>query len=185
MSRKSVLRANDIVRDLISSRRVQVAVGRGGGYFAANGPVLALYADADDLGNIIRASGITALCVVQWGERLGTWVKEVGAIVLHELDLDEGDRELWGITATVELQPEVVEALESMTRSINHNNTISAGYEKDIVVRSLLRLHDAGLVLPAQEMQEWAAAHGWTGQNPKRLADYVNRISKGSRPRTR
>ena len=172
VSQKSVLTANSFFRDLTSERGVHVAVGRGGGYFHANGPVLALYADADGLGKITSSRGITALCVVQWADQLQTWVKETGATVLHELDLDPDDRELFGIKEAVDLPPQVVEELASLTRVINHNNTIRAGFEKTVVVRALLRLHDAGLFLPAQEMKEWAAAHGWRGENPTHLADY-------------
>ncbi|USQ81568.1 hypothetical protein NF556_07960 [Ornithinimicrobium faecis] len=137
------------------------------------------------MGKIIRATGITALCVVQWADHLSTWAKEVGATVLHEIELDEEDRVLWGIVEVEELQPEVISALESMTRLINHSNTISAGYEKRVVVRELLKLHDAGLRLPAQEMKEWAAAHGWTSESPKRLANFATRINEGARPRAR
>lgn len=182
---KSVLSSNDFVRNLASHCNVEVAVGRGSGHFAANGPVLAMYADADDLGKITSARGITALCVVQWSDRLRTWIAETGAAVLHELDLDEADREFLGVADAVELPPAVVEALKSVTRVVNHNNTISAGYEKDIVVRALLRLHDQGVELPSQEMKEWAAAHGWRGDNPKRLAEFAERINKGARPRIR
>lgn len=185
VSQKSVLTANSFVRDLTSEPGVQVAVGRGGGYFHANGPVLALYAHADDLGKITSSRGITALCVVQWADRLQTWVRETGASVLHELDLDPADRELFGIKEAVDLPPQVVEELEALTRVINHNNTIRAGFEKTVVVRGLLRLHDTGVPLPAQEMKEWAAAHGWRGENPAHLADYATRISQGTRPRIR
>lgn len=185
VSQKSVLSANAWVSDLTSSRRVKIAVGRGSGFFTANGPVVALYADADDLGKITRAQGITALCVVQWADQLSTWVKEVDGTVLHELELDEEDRRLWGLGGAVELDPELIASLESMTRLLNHNNTISAGFEKRVVVRELLTLHDAGHRLPAQEMKEWAVAHGWTGDNPKRLAEFATRINGGARPRIR
>lgn len=184
-TQKGVLAANDFARALTSRPDVHIAVGRGSGYFVANGPVLALYADADDLGKITRARGITALCLVQWPDQCTTWAKEVEATVLDEPDWDRIGHDPFGTVEAIELRPEVVAALESMTQSINHNNTISAGHEKAMVVRTLLKLHDDGLRLPAQQMKEWAAAHGWSGDNPKRLAAYADRINEGPRPRAK
>jgi hypothetical protein len=79
----------------------------------------------------------------------------------------------------------VVEALKSLTLGINHNNTISAGFEKDIVVGTLLALHDSRVLMDGQRMQAWALANGWSGKNPARLADYVDDIGAGKRPRCR
>jgi hypothetical protein len=42
---------------------------------------------------------------------------------------------------TPELDPIVVEAMKGFTLSINHNNTIAAGFEKDIVVSGLPSCH--------------------------------------------
>lgn len=181
---KSVLTDNDIAHRLAATPSVQTVVARGSGYFSANGPVLALFANADDLGKITRAHGITALCVVTWSDELRTWAREVKAEVLHELELDEDYRALYGFEEPVELLPEIVAAMESITKVINHNNTIKGGFEKRQVVRHLLRLHDAGIPLPAQEMKEWAAAHGWRGDNPRHLAGYADQINLGGRPRT-
>lgn len=44
----------------------------------------------------------------------------------------------------VDLRPEVELEMVSATQLINHNNSISAGFEKDVVVKAPLRLHDAG-----------------------------------------
>lgn len=77
----------------------------------------------------------------------------------------------------------MVEALKSMTQAINHNNTITGGYEKDRVVSLLLALHDARVSMDAEAMQGWALANGWSGKNPARLATYVVDINAGKRPR--
>jgi hypothetical protein len=34
-------------------------------------------------------------------------------------------------------------------------------------------------------MQGWALAHGWSGKNPERLAQYARDINSGKRPRTK
>lgn len=72
----------------------------------------------------------------------------------------------------------------SATRIINHNNTISAGFEKDVVANTLLRLHDAGHRFDARQLEGWALANGWSGKNPAKLARYADEINAGKRPRT-
>ncbi|MDV2474330.1 hypothetical protein F8M49_00990 [Rhodococcus zopfii] len=84
-----------------------------------------------------------------------------------------------------DLDPVVVEALKGLTRTVNHNNTISAGFEKDQVVGVLLALRDARVPMDADAMRGWALAHGWLDKNPARLAQYVHDINVGKRPRTR
>jgi hypothetical protein len=66
---------------------------------------------------------------------------------------------------------------------VNHKNTISAGFEKDQVVGILLALHHARVPMNADAMQGWAPAHGWSGRNPQRVAQYVRDINSGKRPR--
>ena len=51
-------------------------------------------------------------------------------------------------------------------RRLNHNNTISGGFEKSVVVKALLGLHDEGHSLDASQLQGWALARGWGGDNP-------------------
>jgi hypothetical protein len=76
----------------------------------------------------------------------------------------------------------VLEAMKSLTLTINHNNTISAGFEKDAVVSTLLALHDAHIPIDGEAMQAWALTHGWSGKNPQRLATYVQDVGAGKRP---
>jgi hypothetical protein len=84
---------------------------------------------------------------------------------------------------TQQPDPVVVEAMKSLTLTINHNNTIAAGYEKDDVVGVLLALHDAGIPMDGDAMQGLALAHGWSGKNPALLANYVKDINNGKCPR--
>lgn len=39
--------------------------------------------------------------------------------------------------------------------------------------------------MDADAMQGWVLAHGWSGKNPERLAQYVRDINGGKRPRAR
>ncbi|MGC5365609.1 hypothetical protein ACPXCE_28720 [Streptomyces sp. DT24] len=159
---------------------VEHITGRGGGFIRGNGPVLMAWPDMADIGKLAQYGGhhIRALCVITWNEdEIRPWVTAVRPSIL-------GDGSAWE-ELTPELDPVVVEALKSLTLTVNHNNTISAGYEKDMVVTCLLALHDAGIPMDAEAMQGWALAHGWSGKNPERLAKYVEGINAGKRPRCR
>jgi hypothetical protein len=180
-SLKSTLQNCSELEQLVSRHsNVEHVTGRGGGFIRGNGPVLMTWPNMADIGKLVQYGGhrIRALCVITWNEdEIRPWVAAVGPSVL-------GDGSAWE-ELTPELDPVVVEALKSLTKTINHNNTISAGYEKDMVVSSLLALHGAGIPMDGEAMQGWALAHGWSGKNPERLAKYVEDINAGKRPRCR
>jgi hypothetical protein len=116
---------------------VEHVTGRGGAFIHGNGPVLMAWADMDDIGKLTQYGGhrIRALCVVTWNDdAIRPWVSAVRPTVL-------GDGSTWE-DLTPELDAVVVDAMTSLTRTVNHNNTISAGFEKDMVVSTLLALHD-------------------------------------------
>jgi hypothetical protein len=136
--------------------------------------------DMTDIGKLVQHDGrrIRALCVITWNENeIRPWVTAVRPSIL-------ADGSAWK-DLTPALGPIVVEALKSLTLTVNHNDTISAGRDKDVVVSSFLALHDAGIRMDGEAMQGWALAHGWSGENPERLAKYVRDINAGKRPRCR
>lgn len=132
-----------------------------------------------DISEFLRYNShqVTALCVIAWGEdELLSWVSAARPELLGKTtSWDMGDQ----------LDPVVEAAMRNVTESINHNNTITGGYDKDDVVSALLALHDAGYTLDAKALEGWAVANGWSGRNPAHLADYAQRIMRGSRPRSR
>lgn len=160
-------------------RDVKHITGRGHGIPIGSGPVLMAWPDMDDIGELARYSrGIRALCVITWNEdQIRPWVTAMKPDIL-------GDGSAWE-NLSPDFDPIVVEALKSLTRTVNHNNTISAGFEKDQVVSVLLALRDAQIPLDADAIQGWVLAHGWSGKNPDRLAQYVRDINSGKRPRSR
>lgn len=176
---KSNLRNNRQLEQFVNSRRdVEHVTARGGAYMRHEGPVLMAWADPGDIAEFVRGNGntIKALCVVSWVEaKLRPWVTEVRPELL-------GDISAWDVL-TPRLDPIVEEAMKDLTLAINHNNTISAGYEKDDVVSALLVLHDAGYQLDGAAMASWAIAHGWSGRNPSRLETFAQDINLGRRPR--
>lgn len=178
---KGNLGNNALLQSFVSGHSdVDHVTARGGAYMSRPGPVLMAWADPNDVAEFTRGNGnhIRALCVVSWVEdRLRPWVSAVKPELL-------GDTEAW-LEQTPPLDPVVEEGLKSLTLTINHNNTIAAGYEKDDVVSVLLVLHDAGYELDGPALAAWAIAHGWTGRNPAQLEKFVSAINRGSRPRTR
>ena len=164
------------LEELVRHPNVRHATGRNGSHIR-NGPVIMAWPDMDDIGAVVR-SRISSLCVIAQNEdAVRSWVSAVNPTIL-------GDGTAWE-TTTPDLDPVVVQAMKSMTLTMNHNNTISGGYEKDNVVGILLALHAARLPMYPEAMQGWALANGWSGDNPKRLARYVKDINSGKRPRTR
>ena len=170
-------------RDLLKDADVDLAIAVGKDIHRVNGPVLAMYPDAEDLAYPAGAQGVTALAVVQWSSPLETWAQEVNAEIVHTFEPVADRGPLPGLEPEAELIPTIVDALERITQMINHNNTISAGRDKRDVVRPLLRLHDEGIILPPKKMAEWAVAHGWRRGNPKELIDLAKKINNGVRPR--
>lgn len=159
---------------------VEHVTGRGGATVRSAGPILMAWPEMDDIGKLLRRGGhrIRALCVIAWDEdQLRPWVESAKPTVL-------GNSPAWG-DMTDGIDPVVREALRSLTSTLNHNNTISAGFEKDHVVSVLLALREAGYTMDGAVMQGWALANGWSGKNPQRLAKYVDDINAGKRPRCR
>ncbi|WP_141206174.1 hypothetical protein [Streptomyces griseorubiginosus] len=161
-SLKSNLQNCSELEQLVSRHsNVEHVTGRGGGFIRGNGPVLMAWPNMADIGKLVQYGGhrIRALCVITWNEdEIRPWVAAVGPSVL-------GDCSAWE-ELTPELDPVVVEALKSLTKTINHNNTISAGYEKDMVVSSLLALHGAGI--PMDGGHAGVGSRPWVvGQEPR------------------
>jgi hypothetical protein len=178
---KSNLKNRPLLESFVQRHRnVEHITGRGGGVPAGTGPVLMAWPDLEEIGQLARFSrGVTALCVISWNDRLRPWVSASKPAIL-------GDGSAWEDDVTDPgLDPILVEALEGLTLTVNHNNTISAGFEKDQVVSVLLALYKARIPMDAEAVHGWALAHGWSGKNPERLAQYVRDINGGKRPRTR
>lgn len=171
----------ELERFVKSHRDVEHITGRGHSMPSGTGPVLMAWAHMDDIGELVRyRHSIRALCVITWNEdRIRPWVTAVKPEVL-------GNGSAWeDLPPALDLDPVVVEALKSLTLTVNHNNTISGGFEKDQVVGVLLALRDALIPMDPDAVQGWTLANGWSGNNPERLAQYVRDINDGKRPRAR
>ncbi|MFF2653094.1 hypothetical protein [Streptomyces sp. NPDC058045] len=156
---------------------VEHIISHGGGRPRHAGPVLMAWPDMGDIGELVHyGRGIRGICIIaDDADEIRPWVTAMRPDIL-------GDGSDWEHLSP-DLDPIVVEALKSLTRTVNHNNTISAGFEKEQVVGTLLALHDARIPMNAGSIQGWTLAHGWAGKNPERLAQYVRDINSGKRPR--
>ena len=180
---KRTLRNNTFLKSLSQKNRVKSTTLREYAY-QANGPVLAMYPNPEDLGYVVNGSGITALVIVTWSFPLDTWAQETNAEILVPPSFNNESRADHHLPVEEPMRAEIIEGLVKITTLINHNNTIAArGYEKSRVIDVLLPLHDSGVYLPPQQMMEWAAAHGWWGDNVKELGRYATDINNGKRPR--
>lgn len=150
VSQKNVLDSNEEIRALNAHPRFRTITQREGGVHRAGGPVLAMYPGAADLGYVTEATGITALCVVQWPDMLPVWISETGSTELYSQTVDDEDL----FPAVKEIDPVVVENLEAATRALNHNNTINSGCEKKLVAPRILELYDKGHPLDADALMQ-------------------------------
>lgn len=180
MPQKSTLSGDEFFKQLSSQIGVNTISGRNSYIFNADGPVLAAYPRVEDLGTIVGSRGITALCVVRRVDSLKIWIQETKAEVLTE---ERADNDSSRDEEESLLAPEIRQALEYMGMMVNCNNAISGGYEKKIVIRQLLKLHDEGIYLPGNEMAEWVASRGWKGENCSKLREFAAKINNGIRPR--
>lgn len=176
-SSKSNLSNSGQLQEMVSQYTdVSHVTGRQARHSISRGPLIMAWADMEDIAEAVGPRAIRSLCVIAWDEdRIKPWVAFSKPSVL-------GDVTPWELL-DLHIDPIVEEALRSLTVTVNHNNTISAGFEKDQVVGVLLALHDAGIPLDSEVIQGWIIANGWSGENPKRLAKYVEDINAGKRPR--
>lgn len=155
---KSNLRNCSRLERLVNQHsNVDHVTGRGGEFVRGKGPVLMAWADMDDIGQLVQHGGhrIRALCVITSNEdAIRPWVSAIRPTVLGDGSARED--------LTPELDFIVVEEMKYLTSAVNHNNTISAGHEKDVVVSVLSALHNAGVRMDGRAMQGWALANGWS-----------------------
>lgn len=171
---KTSLKGVSHVESLSFREGIEVVTPRTFGRYPS-GVALALWPDIDSIGHVISGTGIKALCIVQSIGELETWVDETGSEILFETG---------GYVNEMPEPPlcsELVEALETITNAINHNNRADQYYNKQRIVTELRRCRDLGINLQEKRIAQWAAAHGWTDDNPKILRQFVSGINRGAR----
>lgn len=174
---KSAIERNDFARRLAHSNDVRVATGHEPyRLFARDEAVLAYLPHREHLSAFNDNPKMKALMVLTWGQPLNVWSKEVGATVISD-----GVPDFYQGGMLPALPEAAVEILSSCGQIINHNNTITGGYEKRDVKRALDELKMRGLIneIDRDSVVEWAAANGWLWGNPKILGEYVEKYQSG------
>lgn len=182
---KNTVNGNPYLENLIRYRDVKHVTGRGRSFFQANGPVVAFYVHRDELTQFNDVRGMTALSVVTWSEPLNVWSQEIGAETLVEAELSSYESDFGPSPIAVPIMDEARAELESLTSRLNLNNSVSGGFEKRDVVRSLNRMRDKGILPDPKAATEWTAAHGWHSDNPKRFGEMVEKAAAGRSFRSR
>lgn len=142
----------------------------------AGGPVLAALPNLKSLGMLGDNRRTSALCALTWNfEAIAPWASAVGA-QLRGADSDTAPAPAAG-DAVLE------RAMISVTRRVNMNNTLKAGFEKSVVVGALQLLRDHHHVLDAGDLYAWALAHGWPARRVAELRDIVGHMNAGKNPR--
>jgi hypothetical protein len=126
---KSSLRNSQLLQTWSTYRDVDVVTSRGSSFVGSPGPVLAVWPDMDDLGKVTRSDNrVRALCVAAWVRGLDP---PMGG---GNSSGDSGGHARLGRRLHTRPEPGRRGSHEGLTLTVNHNNTIAAGREKDHVV---------------------------------------------------
>ena len=79
----------------------------------------------------------------------------------------------------------VIEALKSLTSSVNLGTGLGHPSDHDAAVWTFRALMEAGVPFDPDEVRAWAASHGWRMAAADELGDFAQRILDGRRIRTR
>lgn len=141
------------------------------------GPVLAAWPDIATLGSLADNRRTSALCALTWNfDAIAPWAHAVGAQILG------ADAGVSLVAPTIE-DPVVMQAMQTVTRRVNMNNTIKSGYEKSVVIGALRILRTHNHVLDAERLYTWSLANGWPARRAEELRDAVRQTNSGARPR--
>ena len=115
VTQRRILNRNEFLQDLSKHEGVDLEIAVGKDIHRVNGPVLAMYPDAEDLAYPAGARGVTALAVVQWSSPLETWAQEVNAEVVHTFEpvVDRGS--LPGLEPETELTPTIIDGSSELS----------------------------------------------------------------------
>lgn len=128
---------------------------------SVSGAVLALWTDDKILQEIEDRWMPTAICAIPWLRKdISTWVAAHGP-----RELRSGQS---GPSKTV-TNPVVIEALKSLTSSVNLGTGLGHPSDHDGAVWTFRALKTAGERFDPEEVQAWASAHGWQMRHAEEL----------------
>ena len=140
------------------------------------GAVLALWTDDKILEGIEDRWRPPAICAIPWnGSDIDGWVAAFGPVEI---------RTGAAADAVVVSNPVVIEALRSLTSSVNLGTGLSHPSDRDAAVGAFRALRNAGERFDPAEVRAWAAAHGWNQRHATELAEIAQKVLDGRRIRT-
>jgi hypothetical protein len=141
------------------------------------GAVLALWTDDRTLEGIEDRSMPPTICAIPWnGKDIDKWVAAFGPTELRTGATPD--------TTTVS-NPVVVEAMKSLTSSVNLSTGLGHPSDHDAAVWTFRALKEAGEALLPEEVRAWAAAHNWRLKDATELAEIAQKVIDGKRIKTR
>jgi hypothetical protein len=140
------------------------------------GAVLALWTDDKMLQEIEDWWRPPAICAIPWLRRhIARWVEAHGPTELRSGTI--------GATKTV-ANPVVIEALNSLTLSVNLGTGLGHPSDHDAAVWTFRALKDAREAFDPDEVRAWAAAHRWQMRHAEELGDIAEKVLDGRRIKT-
>ena len=143
---------------------------------SVSGAVLALWTDDKILQEIEDRWMPAAICAIPWLRKdISKWVAAHGP-----RELRSGKS---GPSRTVS-NPVVIEALKSLTSSVNLGTGLGHPSDHDAAVSTFRALRSAGEGFDPDEVQAWASAHGWQMRHAEELATIARKVAEGRRIKT-
>ena len=153
--------------------RIGIATLRTG---EVKGAVLALWTDDKALEGIEDRWMPPAICAIPWnGKDIDRWVASFGPTEIRTGAASE---------PTTVSNPVVVEALKSLTSSVNLSTGLGHPSDHDAAVWTFRALKDAGETFSPEEVRAWAAAHNWRLKDAAELSDIAQKVIDGKQIRT-
>jgi hypothetical protein len=134
-------------------------------------PVLGVWMDDKQLGKLdgMRAA---AICAIPWTrDGIDDWKTN-----WNPTDIRTG--EPGGSEDTV-TDPVVIEALKSLTSSVNLTTGLGHPSDKDSAIGMFRALKAAGVDYDPEQVRAWAVRHGWESDDARELADIGEKIRDG------
>ena len=144
-----------------------------GGY--PRDPVLALWADDNDLLDRLDRWPVPAICAVPWGDSIPNWKAKWTPTDVRTGNLAPTDEPV--------PNPVVVKALETVTGLANLSNGLDR-YNRETAIDAFRLLHAAGEPFDPRQVGAWAARNGWGASNAAGIEDLAQGVLDGRRFRS-
>ena len=136
-------------------------------------PVLAVWPDEKTLHEVTRGGAPHAICVVLWTEveAVLSWLRAQSAT---DLTGASGSLSAPGIA-----DPVVEAALRTLSATVNLSTGLGHPSDRSGAVHLFRELRRNGHQFDANEVYQWAIAHGWTGGGARQIREVAQGVNDG------